>query len=183
MDTRELLIHSFKELLLKHPFKKITIKMITDHADVIRPTFYNHFQDKYEIFSIILDEELFDSLYDLIDIEMFREATKMVFTYFDKNRLFYERAFEVTGQNSFKEILTEKTIDLVAHIVQSNNISEITKASNITMEQLAKYYSMELILVIEMWFQEDIEHQVDANEIFEIYTFLVTHSLQDFFEY
>ena len=47
IDT--LLAESFKELALKQPIEKITIKEITDKAGVIRPTFYNHFQDKYDL--------------------------------------------------------------------------------------------------------------------------------------
>ena len=47
--TKRLIANSFKELMLQIPFEKITIKMITDHASVIRPTFYNHFHDKYEL--------------------------------------------------------------------------------------------------------------------------------------
>ncbi|MFR7520269.1 MAG: TetR family transcriptional regulator [Mediterraneibacter faecis] len=50
--TKDLLALSFKELIMKMPFEKITVKMITDGADVIRPTFYKHFQDKYEISNI-----------------------------------------------------------------------------------------------------------------------------------
>ena len=34
----------FKELVAKKGFEKLTIKMITDAAGVIRPTFYNYFQ-------------------------------------------------------------------------------------------------------------------------------------------
>ena len=56
IDT--LLAESFKELALKHPIEKITIKEITDKAGVIRPTFYNHFQDKYEIIEYILKKEI-----------------------------------------------------------------------------------------------------------------------------
>ena len=41
-----LLAESLKELTGNHPIEKITIKEITDKAGVIRPTFYNHFQDK-----------------------------------------------------------------------------------------------------------------------------------------
>ena len=41
IDT--LLAESFKELALKQPIEKITIKEITDKAGVIRPTFYKHF--------------------------------------------------------------------------------------------------------------------------------------------
>ena len=47
IDT--LLAESLKELTIKQPIEKITIKEITDKAGVIRPTFYNHFQDKYEL--------------------------------------------------------------------------------------------------------------------------------------
>jgi len=107
-DTEELLINSFKELLLAHPFGKITIKMITEEAEVIRPTFYNYFQDKSAIFNVILEKELFSSIYDLVEIGMTEEALKMVFTYFDRHRDFYQKAFEITGQNSFEETLSYK---------------------------------------------------------------------------
>lgn len=49
MKTKELLADSFRTLVLTVPFQKISIKMITDGAHVIRPTFYNYFQDKYEV--------------------------------------------------------------------------------------------------------------------------------------
>ena len=58
IDT--LLAESFKELALKHPIEKITIKEITDKAGVIRPTFYNHFQDKYDLLEWIIDKELLE---------------------------------------------------------------------------------------------------------------------------
>ena len=47
--TKALLGEKFKELVAKKGFEKLTIKMITDAAGVIRPTFYNYFQDKYEV--------------------------------------------------------------------------------------------------------------------------------------
>lgn len=58
IDT--LLAESFKELAKKHPIEKITIKEITDLAGVIRPTFYNHFQDKYELLEWIITTDLLD---------------------------------------------------------------------------------------------------------------------------
>ena len=76
--TKRLIANSFKELLLQNSFEKITIKMITDHANVIRPTFYNHFHDKYHIFSK-----------------------------FYEDREFYRKAFEITGQNGFADTLSD----------------------------------------------------------------------------
>ena len=40
--TKALIGESLKVLMRNHPFEKITIKMITDEAGVIRPTFYNY---------------------------------------------------------------------------------------------------------------------------------------------
>lgn len=66
--TKDLLALSFKELIMKMPFEKITVKMITDGADVIRPTFYKHFQDKYEILEYIFEKEIKDKIQVLIEM-------------------------------------------------------------------------------------------------------------------
>ena len=42
--TKDLLALSFKELIMKMPFEKITVKMITDGADVIIRLFINIFR-------------------------------------------------------------------------------------------------------------------------------------------
>ena len=64
IDT--LLAESLKELTIKQPIEKITIKEITDKAGVIRPTFYNHFQDKYELLEWIIRTELLEPVKPLI---------------------------------------------------------------------------------------------------------------------
>ena len=51
-DVELALAESLKKLMVRTPFEKITIKQITDGAGVIRVTFYNHFQDKYESWSL-----------------------------------------------------------------------------------------------------------------------------------
>ena len=44
-NVDQMLAESFKNLALRMPIDKITIRQITDGAGVIRPTFYNHFQE------------------------------------------------------------------------------------------------------------------------------------------
>ena len=63
--TKHQLAESFKELMLKGSFDKITIRMITEQAGVIRPTFYNYFQDKYEVMEWLLEEEVFRPVFDV----------------------------------------------------------------------------------------------------------------------
>ena len=61
--TNEMLADSLKALMLNEkPFDKIKIKDITDRAGIIRPTFYNHFQDKYELLEWIFYNDIIASV-------------------------------------------------------------------------------------------------------------------------
>ena len=102
IDT--LLAESFKELALKHSIEKITIKEITDKAGVIRPTFYNHFQDKYELLERIIITELLEPIGPLIENRMISEALTLLFTNIEKDKGFYTQAVKLEGQNSFEYI-------------------------------------------------------------------------------
>ena len=61
-DVHVALQESFKKLILEHNFDKITIKMITDDAGLIRPTFYNHYVDKYEVLEEIFYNDIFNKM-------------------------------------------------------------------------------------------------------------------------
>ena len=67
--TKALLGEKFKELVAKKGFEKLTIKIITDAAGVIRPTFYNYFQDKYEVMEWLLWEDVFKEVSELMEQE------------------------------------------------------------------------------------------------------------------
>ena len=174
-NTKKLLAESFKKQLLKHPFEKITIKMITDDAGVIRPTFYNYYRDKYEVFEHIIDEELMGVAYALIDNSMEREAIKMVFTYFGRNRFFYQEAFKVEGQNSFEGILFNRITGLFKKIIKKH--TTIENDSILTVENLARYYSTGMVYILKMWLFEERFLKVTPEEMFNAYMFIITHSI------
>ena len=97
IDT--LLAESFKELAMQRSIEKITIKEITDKAGVIRPTFYNHFQDKYELLEWIITNDLLWPIQPLVENRMIKEALTLLFTNIEKERDFYRQAvkLEETG--------------------------------------------------------------------------------------
>ena len=86
MKTKELLADSFRTLVLTVPFQKISIKMITDGAHVIRPTFYNYFQDKYEVIEFLFDRDIGSKVEVMIENDMEHEAIKLMFICFEKNK-------------------------------------------------------------------------------------------------
>ncbi|MGE7768195.1 TetR/AcrR family transcriptional regulator [Peribacillus sp. NPDC096540] len=73
--TRKAIVEAFMELVREKEFEKITIKNITEHANINRATFYAHFEDKYQLF----DEMIKDSA-----TEMIKKYTKEVNTWDEK---------------------------------------------------------------------------------------------------
>ena len=84
-DVHTALQESFKNLILTHSFDKITIKMITDAAGFIRPTFYNHFADKYEVLDEICYNDIFKGSEMLIENKMPYEAIYYMFSRIESN--------------------------------------------------------------------------------------------------
>lgn len=62
LRTRKLIMDSFIELSGKKDFNDITIKDITTEAMINRATFYNHFNDKYDLLEKALSEVLLVNL-------------------------------------------------------------------------------------------------------------------------
>lgn len=119
-----LLAESFKELVVQQPIDKITIKAITDKAGVIRPTFYNHFQDKYELLEWIITTELLEPAGPLIQNGMIDEALVLIFTSISKEKEFYMRASRLEGQNSFDDIVKGCITNVLLSSFEVHSIDE-----------------------------------------------------------
>ena len=98
------LAESLIELSAKKPIDKITIKEITDKAGVIRPTFYNHFQDKYELIEWIIKTELLEPIKPLLNAGMIFEAIVLMLNNITANSVFYKKALKLEGAVTFNQI-------------------------------------------------------------------------------
>ena len=103
-DIEKALAASLKRLAVSRPFEKITIKQITDGAGVIRVTFYNHFQDKYDLLEWIVRTEILEPVRILLANGMYRESVILIFTNLRKEKEFYTHIVNLEGQNSFQDI-------------------------------------------------------------------------------
>ena len=89
--TRILLEEGLKELMKRNSFEKITVKMITDEAGVLRPTFYNYFQDKYELLEGIFCEDIEKQMRELgMDEDTIQRLHTYDWQQFKAERNFYE---------------------------------------------------------------------------------------------
>ena len=106
-DIEQELADSLKELVLRVPFEKITIKQITDGAGVIRVTFYNHFQDKYDLLGWIIRSEILAPVRILLLNNMYREVIDLIFTGLTAGQgLLYRGVASLSGSRiPFEEIV------------------------------------------------------------------------------
>lgn len=179
-NVKEALAESFKKLMLEYPFEKITIKMITDNIGVIRPTFYNHFVDKYEVLEWICYKDIFEGLGVLVDNNMFSEAVKLLFHKIEHNKAFYLKAVKVQGQNAFNDIFRKQITSLIDNAFERLGSSLHTSNSVFTANAMATYYAHGLTYIIEQWLIKGLP--VSAEEMTKAYYVLATTSMEDIIE-
>ena len=176
-DVKLLLAQSFKELVLEKPVEKITIKEITDRAGVIRVTFYNHFQDKYELLEWICREELVNPVRLLLWNGMEKEALIFIFSGILNNKEFYGHVARLDGQNSFESIMLTCVMEIVLDYIKEHGVKWKEKYPWMTLEWVAKYYSQNMTFVLFSWINSGM--QVPPADMVEMYNYLVRHSIMD----
>ena len=80
--TKQVLRQSFASLLAEKPLEDITVKELTERADINRGTFYCHYKDIYDLKDQI-ERELFDEFVAVIDgygVDNLRRELRSVMT-------------------------------------------------------------------------------------------------------
>lgn len=173
----DLLAESFKELVCQQPIEKITIKQITDRAGVIRPTFYNHFEDKYNLLEWIMIKDIVTPIQPLLNNGMINEAMILIFHNMRREKEFYMHASKLEGQNSFRGMI-EQGIQLVlgSMIVEKMGTKKPINRW-LTPEHLSEYYSQSITYVLMTWIQGGME--IPPEELAQVYDFIISRSLSD----
>lgn len=178
--TKALIGESLKVLMRNHPFEKITIKMITDEAGVIRPTFYNYFCDKYEVVEWIFNEYIIEKVRAMFEQKMYTEGLKLLFVCMN-DCAFYRKAFEITGQNAFTDIIRNSLHNLFLSEMSEIYIENQTNNPLVTAELVAAFYANSLSNLLQMWIQSN-NQQCTAENMVEAYAYLLSHRIQDFID-
>lgn len=88
--TKERIKSSLAELLQDYPFHEISVRMITERANVNRSTFYRNYLDKYDLLDKIQEEMLYDfgKNIDIRFIELSEEKPSILHATLTKNLKF-----------------------------------------------------------------------------------------------
>ena len=69
----------------------------------------------------LLEEEVFRPVFEMVEDGMEREAIYLLFRKMEKDQQYYQKAFEVTGQNGFEEILCGKIRKLIREMLKNHD--------------------------------------------------------------
>lgn len=96
---------ALKEQLKSKSLEEVTVCSICKQSGVNRKTFYNNFEDKYDLACFNFLNELSQMLSQ--KEKTFFEFFRVNLLYFEQNKNVYRRLFTVQGQNSFYEFYNQ----------------------------------------------------------------------------
>lgn len=175
--TKALLAACFKQLVLTTPFDKLTIKMITDKAEVIRPTFYKHFQDKYEVIEWIFHQDITSKVDIMLENNMETEAIRLLFICMHKDTDYYRKMYQITGPNSFEYLLNDYIYQAFLNLLKTSPVKMDQCIHHLTHESIAQYYTFGLANTIKQWITT--QNTASPAEICDAYYYIVQHSIFD----
>ena len=148
---------------------------------VIRPTFYRHFQDKYEILEYILEKEIKDKIRVLIENDMEDDLLRLLFTCLSKDKEFYKRLYLIEGPNSFDHLMFQFIYDTLLRLLNKYPLKSPAKLQILSRETIARFYTFGLADSVKYAIMHDITYT--PEEIAAAYDYLIHNSAFDLVEH
>ena len=102
VNVKNLIAETFVKLSDEKNIDKITVKDIVEACGISRQAFYYHFRDKYDLVNWIFYVDFIERM-DWSSCRNEWDMLEALCSHFYRERLFYQNALQVEGQNSFRE--------------------------------------------------------------------------------
>lgn len=135
LNTKHILVNSFKKFMKKKPLSKITISEICNDCGMNRKTFYYHFEDINDMLHWMLEQEAlivvkqFDLLHD------YEEVVRFVIDYVDANDHILCCVYDAMGREGMKRFFLSEFHDSITIIIDG-----IENAMNASISQNYKQF-------------------------------------------
>lgn len=159
--TRKMLKKALAELLVEKDFKNITIKDITERADLNRGTFYLHYRDTYDLLENVENELLhdfeimIDSYQPTMDNPATRALIKQAFEYINENYEICKALFLCEPNTRF--------LDKISSLLMAKGLGVQGGTNTIRNQYISCFMTNGVIGTIKKWF---IEEKRESHEEF-----------------
>lgn len=156
--TKKMLKQSLAELMQQKDFQNITVKDITDRADLNRGTFYLHYTDPYDLLQKLENDTILD-FQDMIDTHVSQTSRQSILpvlepivAYIFENATICRCLFDNTAANTF--------VQKFRQLIFYNGASLIKKRFPDARPQDAEYFfsfiTYGLAGLVKQWFETDL---------------------------
>ncbi len=162
VETRQKLVNSAVKLLSSQSLSELTVRAITEEADVGYGTFYLHFSDRDDIVW-----EIISSILDQTNELMNQQVSSLPFLQkeFARLRIFFD--FVSKNQTQFLTVLGENSSPTLAYRYR-NAIAEMTHRNfkdnnyqsdltDVPLETVANFYSGAMLRLATWWIENENE--------------------------
>ncbi|MDO3411615.1 TetR/AcrR family transcriptional regulator [Saccharibacillus sp. CPCC 101409] len=154
LRSRESIKNAVIELMSEKKFDDITIRDISDRANVNRGTIYLHYADKYDLLDKIIEEhignlrELCHSASDMT----FQEGNYVWFDYFAANHLFFSTMLNTKSAAYFRS----RFLDLVVQEYRVEVDVNEGKNRGLSEDIILQFFGAAVVGAVEWWFKHDM---------------------------
>lgn len=173
------LAQNLRALMQREMFEKITIKQICDETGVIRATFYNYFDDKYDCLNWIVYHDLVEGNLDYIKAGNEYAVLDHDIATVQENKNFYKAGYQVTGQNAFEDMVRSNlAIAFSEYFKLYRKNSFLPQYNN---DLLSRYYAECLAFDLREYVINRKE-TLDRKSIITMINDMMSHSFMDFLQ-
>lgn len=152
-SSRSAIKKAFSQLLEEKNLQDITIKQLTDLADIHRATFYSHYEDIFDLYHEF-ENDIFENLTSIFEnqsLTSYQSFYNALFDYIQDNPMI-AKAFFLNTTGSLHSPLLQNLMDYFVAACKNAWLEEggITKISA-EMEYFAHYRVYGIIAVIRHW--------------------------------
>ena len=162
--TLDAFYNSMLKSLGEYNFEEITVKYICDVSGYPRATFYNYFDDKYDLMTYcwkrIGSKLIIDNHDDYVSYELVLASFEKMYTLFNENRVLMDR---ILKHNPLDSALIQEFADYLNQAIR-RDLMNCMKSVNgpIPVMLLANHYSNTLMMMLEWIFIS--KHEVSMSD-------------------
>lgn len=152
--TKKALREALASLLMEKELHSITIKELTDTADVHRSTFYSHYQDVYDLYEKIEDSVVaeLDAIFAINPTHTYEDIYQNIIDYVHENpilcRMFLSKNRNRKFQNRICELIERNYLNIWLFEESRTEITE-------EMCYISAYHVQGCIAIISLWLESN----------------------------
>lgn len=154
------------ELMAQKPINKITVKELSERAQINRQTFYYHFTDMYSLLEWLLKQTLNSILVNIESFKTWQDAGIYLLNYLNENSDLVSATLNSMSRNTLKTLLYDEI-----HMIANRFVKELAfdiKASDEAFEKVTHYCCITFTALLEDWFTSDAKNTSPEELIYHL---------------